>query len=352
MEDEGLRVGVRARLEWAPEQDRVVAALELAVELAREDIARYRRLSDPRYLGRAQAVLAPWWSSPRPPDEVLLLRATIRQALHDFAGARVDLDALIARDPDSPQARLTRAVVATVTGDLAQASADCAAVDGELIRAACAAPLGWSSGDPDSAYARIDRALRDAREAPPAVLAWAHAAAGDAARQAGDDVAAEAHLRAALAAIPDDGYALGALADLLLDRGRAVEVIGLLVDHVGADNLLLRLAIAERATDAAAAAEHAALLRARYAGLLERGDRTHLREQARFALAIDGDATGALALARAGWALQHEPADVRIVLEAARAADDPAGAAEVLTWLDAHDAKDAVIARLREELAP
>ena len=36
--------------------------LDLAVELARRDIQRYRRLADPRYLGGAPPTLARWWS--------------------------------------------------------------------------------------------------------------------------------------------------------------------------------------------------------------------------------------------------------------------------------------------------
>src|SRR5262249_37030823 len=63
--------GVAARRAPAAAPGRV----ELAVELARGDIERYRQLSDPRYLGRAQATLARWWKLAEPPPDVLLLRA-------------------------------------------------------------------------------------------------------------------------------------------------------------------------------------------------------------------------------------------------------------------------------------
>ena len=79
-------VAERQALAAAP--DRV----ELAVELARADIQRARSLQDPRYLGRAQATLGRWWKLPEPPPDVLLLRATIEQSLHEFATARADLD--------------------------------------------------------------------------------------------------------------------------------------------------------------------------------------------------------------------------------------------------------------------
>src|SRR6188472_1223348 len=56
---------------------KAAAASRQAIELA-------RREADPRYWGRAQAALQAFWSEPEPPEEVLVLRATIRQALHDF----------------------------------------------------------------------------------------------------------------------------------------------------------------------------------------------------------------------------------------------------------------------------
>ncbi len=75
-------------------------AVDIAVELARTEIDRARRLSDPRYLGRAQAILARWWKLAEPPADVLLLRATIQQSLHQFTAARADLDRLVALRPD------------------------------------------------------------------------------------------------------------------------------------------------------------------------------------------------------------------------------------------------------------
>src|SRR5262249_28759633 len=92
---------VAQRQELATSPERV----DVAVDLARAEIQRARSLSDPRYLGRAQATLARWWKLPDPPPDVLLLRATIEQSLHDFTSARADLDRLIATRPD-PQAHL------------------------------------------------------------------------------------------------------------------------------------------------------------------------------------------------------------------------------------------------------
>jgi len=63
----------------------------LACQFARRCIERSRSEADPRYLGRAQAALAPWWEVPAPPVEALVLRATIKQSQHEFTNALADL---------------------------------------------------------------------------------------------------------------------------------------------------------------------------------------------------------------------------------------------------------------------
>src|SRR6185503_1024717 len=136
-------VAARRSLAAAPER------VELAVELAGADVERYRVLSDPRYLGRAQATLARWWKLAEPPPDVLFLRATIEQAVHEFAEARADLDRLVRLRPEDAQAQLTRAVVATVTGDYAAARQSCRAIAGlvsAIVVATCEAPLDAIAG--------------------------------------------------------------------------------------------------------------------------------------------------------------------------------------------------------------
>ena len=64
-----------------------------------------------------------------------------------------------------------------------------------------------------------------------------------------------------------------------------------------------------------------------------RGDRVHLREEARFALHILGDARNAVRLAQQNWAVQREVADVRILLEAASASGNVEALASVKGWL-------------------
>ncbi len=339
-----------ARRTLAAAPDRV----ELAVELARADIRRYQTLSDPRFLGRAQATLAPWWGLAEPPRDVLLLRATIRQSIHDFDGAKADLDRLVARAPqpeDSAaeaatlaQAHLTRAVVATVTADYARARESCAAVGklaSPLVAATCEAPLDAIAGKADEAYARLGRALAAARGADTGVRGWARTQLAELAIVRGDHAAADGHLRAALALDPHDAYARNLLADVMLLGGRAREASELLAGKDEIDSHLVRRAIAEHAIHGPDEAKLVRAMRERIAAAAARGDRIHHREEAMFALAVERDAKAALALARANWDVQKELADARLLAEAAVAARDADAARPVLAWARANGLRDA-----------
>ncbi len=343
---------ILARVDPFDDAGRSARPEALAVTRARHHLELARSAGDPRHLGRAQAALAAWWDDAAPPAAILLLRATIRQAQHDFAGARVDLDALLVRDPDDAQGRLTRAVVATVSGDHATALADCdrvGALIGDAWAAACAAPLATRGHGTRRAYDRLS-ALVTALPAGAAGAAWATTALGELARALGDDVAAEVHFRRALAIAPGDVYTLGQLADLLIDGGRAAEAVALLDPHAEPEPLRLRLAIAARLAGANGADAHAAIVRRGLEAEAARGDSTHQRERARYFLDVAPDAAEALAAARANWSLQRESIDARIFLEAAAAAGDRAAAAPVLAWIDEGAIDDAVLARARARL--
>jgi hypothetical protein len=156
----------------------------------------------------------------------------------------------------------------------------------------------------------------------------------------GAEAAAEAAYRAALALGEPDVYLLSAYADFLLERGRAPEVLTLLAagprdlrDAVRADVLLLRLALAAKASGDTRGAGWTRDLAARFDAARNRGDTTHEKEESRFALALQGDAGRALALARSNFAVQREVADARALLEAALAARDAAAATPALQWM-------------------
>ena len=122
----------------------------------------------------------------------------------------------------------------------------------------------------------------------------------------------------------------------------------LIKDATKNDNLLLRLALAaQRLPQMRAAFEtYRADLAARFDAARRRGDSLHQREEARFTLAIVGDAPAALKLAQENWKVQKEPADLRILLEAAAAANDTATLKQASEWAASNRLQDVSLSQL------
>ncbi|MEP6996321.1 MAG: hypothetical protein ABI900_01660 [Betaproteobacteria bacterium] len=315
--------------------------LALAVRFGKRAIEASRDSGDPRFLGQAQAAMLPWWPLADPPAPALLLRATVKQSNHDFEGAMADLDRLIAKRPGDGQALLTRATVLTVLGKYDAAHADCASIARltlPLVVAGCMAAPASLSGEAGEAYAALTDALAQEPRADAGLREWALTLAGEIAERRGDFAAAEKHYRAALAIDSRDPYLIAVFSDFLLDRGRAGEALSLINDQTRNDNLLLRLALAEAKLPGARMAfeTHRQALADRFEAAHRRGDSLHRREEARYRLWIENDPKVALNLARENWLVQREPADLRILFEAASAAADTATLREVSAWTAAH----------------
>jgi len=337
-------------LEHLPGRDtaqfRQLKPLQAAAAQAPNDVARavalasaYIRLSrlegDPRFLGYAQATLAPWWKDPAAPTTVLMLRATILQSSHQFDAAIADLNKVSQREPRNAQAVLTRATVLTVQGRYLEARSDCSRlleVAPEIYGAICIAAIDSMTGKAKAAYETLQRALVTLIRIDAAARDWGQTLLGEIAHRRRDP-AAEEHFRAALSVGDRDLYLLGAYSDWLLDQGRPAEVIDLLQNESRIDPLLLRLALAQRALKRPEAAASIELLRARFDASHARGDTVHQRENARFELVLRGDPRSALPYAVENWKVQREPADLRILAEVAAATNDAAALDTVKQWL-------------------
>jgi len=333
----------RTRLAQHPDDVR------LAVHLAREYLELGRASGDPRYAGYAQAALMHWWNLAAPPRAVLLLRAILHQRVHEFSPALADLTQLLAGDPRDAQAHLTRATVLGVLGSYDAAAADCRALvelTAPLIATTCLSAVSGASGGLAPARAQLAAALAASAQADAGLREWALTTLAELAERAGDARAAEAQFRAALALDGADPYLLGAWSDFLIAQGRAAEVLPLLSALRRSDPLLLRAALAEKALGLGAWRASAAELRARIAASRLRGDRVHLREEARAALELEGDAGMALALARENFRVQKEPADLLILAACAVAARDRPSLELVRAWLAGSHLEDARVARL------
>ena len=288
-----------------------------------------RNGGDPRLLGQAQAVLAPWWSAPSPPPKLLLLRATLKQSFHDFPGALADLDVLLAVAPDDAQAWLTRATVLTVLARYDDAAASCEHLEG-LVATVCRAPLLGLRGKADEAVVML-AALR-----PPAEQrAWVLSVQGELQRWAGRDAEALRTLQQALALDETDTYTRLLLAQGLLDAAQPAAAAQLFAGRTLNDGELLLEVLALKAAQAKGFPARRDELAARVEANRQRGETLHRREESTYALLLEGDVQRALALAVDNWAVQKEPADARVLLEAAVAAKDLKAAAPVLGWLEA-----------------
>ena len=325
----------------------------LAVPLARRYVDEAAAEGDPRYVGYAQAALAPWWNEAAPPVAVRVQRAVLRQFGHQFAEALVDLDAAVLAEPDNAEAWSWLAAIHMVRADYAAAARACAGLaplTSALLAAGCQAPIDALTGRANAAAIALAVALKANPKASPEELLWVQTRLAEIAERRGSLALAERAFKDALALGLPDVYLQAAYADFLLDNGRPQEVLTLLKDGARADVLLLRLALAAKAAGDPRAEGWSRDLAARFAAARARGDSTHEKEEARFVLALQGDPVRALALARRNYAVQREPADARILLEAAIAADQPAAAAPVRDWLDSHRVESVLLRSLAGKL--
>ena len=327
--------------------------LALALSLAHKHLERFRRDADPRDLGQAEAVVSPWLKTATPPIDVLIVRASVRQSNHLFESAIADLNEVLRRQSDSAQALLTEASIFQVQANYALARERCGAMimQDPVIASLCLGNVAVVDHQIQQGQALVQRGV-DGMPTSGSLFLWAMASKGELAAWLGHSEEAEQAFRAGLRVDPRDAYLKSDLADLLLDLGRPKEVLTLLSSDMRNDNLMLRIALAEKqAGGSSRLAEHIDDLKARFAASAERGDRVHQREEARFTLELLNEPENALKLAEANWQVQKEVADCRILLEAAVAARQPQRAAPALHWLKQSGLPDPRLQALQGKLA-
>ncbi len=320
-----------------------------AVALAQRYFEQVAAEGDPRYIGYAQAVLQPWWTLAQPPLAVRVLRAKLLQFEHRFDAALADLDAALAEQPTLGDAWAWRVAILMVNARYDEARASCerlAPLAPPLVGAGCRAQVDAVTGRAAQAVAAMRAALQRHPAAPAEERLWVLTRLAETEERRGAHAAAEAAFRQALSLGVPDVYLQAAYADFLLDRGRAADVLALLQGAERADVLLLRMALAAHAAGDARAPRLAEELAARFEAARRRGDGTHEKEESRFLLALRGDAARALELAQHNWSVQREPADARVLLEAALAARHAAAAAPVLSWMAASRIESVVLKAL------
>lgn len=330
---------LRIELEKDPSQ------WETAEQLVSKLIQLARRESDPRYLGQAQTALAPWFSQTQPPVQALVLRAIVRQSLHDFSGALSDLDAALARDHRNLQAWLVRSTILTVRGEFEQARRACLPVmqlADTLTAVTAAASISSLTGGANRSIEILEEALKKSDNGPAGSRIWAQTLIAETLTRLGRADDAERQFREALILDPRDPYLLGSYSDFLLDQHQPAAVAELLHGLNRMDSLLLRLAEAHSMMPSTTALARIEIdeLNSKFTTGRARGDRVHLREEARFHLRLLGKSASALRLARENWDIQKEPADARILLECARAEKDADSEKSLLEWVRSNHLED------------
>jgi hypothetical protein len=304
-----------------------------------------RTTGDARFLGRAGAVIRPWQDRVPVPVAIDLIAAELAQQRHEFDAARSSLDRVLAGQPRQLEARLMRANIGLLTGAFDSARRDCLAVlqtGAAYPGTVCLASSMTGPGSLDRAR-RLLAALDTRGENPIAVARWRLMTEADLALRAGDVRGGIASLERAYALDRTHEEARTRLAEALLAQGETGRALAL----ADAPNpSLARLVVGLQAAQATGH-PRAADWRRRVDAALEQGRRRgamrHEREEALLALHADRDAARALALARRNFARQKDTADLRLLVEAARAAGDREALGEARDWLAASGFEDRVV---------
>ena len=305
----------------------------LALAVAKRYLDQAHELGDPRFAGMAMSAIEGWSVEETMPDGILMMRANLQQYLHEFDASARSLQRLLARPSAQPRPQpwLTLATVRRVQGRYADSDAACKQVAqaGAALHAnACMAENAALRGDVDRARAAFTQLLSTPSLAA-ATQAWLMTSLAELEQRAGRAQAAEAAFRAALK-LDAEPYATLAFADFLIEQKRPTQALALLEAQARSDAVVLRLAIAGTQAKSASAAADVAEMRERITLANERPDAKvfHGREQAMFALFVEGQPERALELARGNVAQQREPLDLLVLAQAARASGQPAAVQE------------------------
>ena len=327
--------------------------IDLRVDIARRYFDMAMAQGDPRYVGYASAAIAPLAKTPPAHAGYALVLGLIQQFSHDFEPALASLAKASQLDPTSPDPLLWRSAIFMVQARYAEAAQECQRVStlaGPLLSLGCSAYVDASTGKLAQAFEKLSVAVEAASQSAPELVLWQATRLAEMAFRLGRFDQAESYFKNALKQGVTDQFLLGAYADFLLARQRPLEAIKLLADWERSDILLLRLALAGKATGDKRSTEWAAQLRSRFAAAVLRGDRLHEQEAARFELDIEGNAAKALGLASANYKVQKEPRDAEILMRAALAAQQAKAAQAAIDWLRTSRYEDPTLAALAAQL--
>ena len=347
---------LRKQLEAKPDD------VALRLEIARRYFDLSMAQGDPRYVGYASAALTPLDKAAPAGNAALTasywqIKGMLQQYSHNFDGALASLDKASLADPTSPDPIAWRSAIHMVQANYPKAQAECEALKPlttPLFATGCSQYVLAHSGGAaglQSAFDTLNAAVKAEPSAAPELMLWELTRLAEMAIRLKRFDEADAYFKQALKLGVTDQFLLGAYADFLLQQKKPEAVITLLADWERSDILLLRLALAGKASNHKKAADWASALRDRFVEAAKRGDSLHEQEAARFELDIENNPKKALALATANYQHQKEPRDAEVLMRCALAAKDAAAAEPALTWLKQNKYEDAHLTDLAAGLS-
>jgi hypothetical protein len=336
----------------APRTRRQPSSEEDAVKQANVALKSSRDLQDPRYLGRARALLQPWWGKESSSEDVLILQATIEQSLHQFSDARGTLAKLVTKNPQNLQAWLTLASLDRLSGNYSLARSAC-----ERLKAADEQGLAKVYGD--ICLADIDchragsadqfRALQsnlNRLRLTPDVLSWSMALLAECEDRSGNYSKALDAYRSSLA-LQSENYNAISYADALIRQKspeKAMQVLSLLPRS---DSVLLRLSRVMRmqGNNQWKMLYSDVIQRFRESDLRGDDSKAHAREHAYAALWLGDDPKMAQEQAIINIASQKEVIDWLLLFEALEKNNDKVAIRKYLSALQATSLRDQRLSR-------
>jgi len=314
--------------------------VQLASELARYYLQQGKEKDSDQdlYLFLAQETLQIWWDQPNPPVEVLSLRAHIYQALHQFSLARADLQLLLKKQPNHPNAAFSLAMLQQIQGDYQQALASCKSLLKTrqlMLSSLCQASVQSVNGQAQQAY-KVLKVFLTQMPANDQWRQWTLTALADTANRLGDSEAAEQYYQQAFAIPTQDAYLKVRYADFLLSQQRANELLQQFSGIATDKQLLLRQAYAAQLLPDSEVKQPYAIHLNRYVSDQKQKNTKEYNQHAAlwayYYLHIDKQPKKALFFADINWKKQKSNEDLHLLLQAALLTNDTKALDIVKKW--------------------